>query len=340
MIVYLVVFDIDAGNKNINIDKCLGRGKTNAKPMLMRLSSLNLGDTNNQLADSEAKGLSVFSHNLTTSLQDTRILKNLDNVERFFSKPSSSNNQTKNKSNDANTKMGAYDKDISKNISVLGSDKWGTTKEKFLENDIKTNLEKETIDVSKNLFHSDDKSKSYSKDLQVPKVSVGAVLIKESFIELPRISRVSKSFHGKTSSNSNLDISSTPRRASDSVSSLTKKQDEPPETLKNIFPTSKAPKSPRRSSEAAYNKSINTDRPLVSQLSHPGPSNIAHGSNRKASLNLETKTRFTTTLVDEAEHAASVNQQSEVRLPSNDPTVTLASTHSSITHGFHVDKNK
>lgn len=337
-----------SGNQHTIIDNCLGKGN---KPVLKRLSSLNLGDSNTLLYDPDARGLSIHSNNLTTSLQDTRLLKNLDKVERFYSKPSTSANSYK--TNDAFIKPGVYDKEIqesSKNISVLGSDKWGTTKEKFLENEqfalSKTSLEKDATDFTINLLQPDEKTKcekSFSKDLQVPKVSLGAVLIKESFIEPPRISRISKSFHGKSSSSSNADISSSPRRASDSVSSLHKKQDDPPDTLKNMFPTSKAPKSPRRSSEVTFKKPVNVDRQFVTQLSQPCPSNVAHSSNRKTSLNMDSvasKNRFTTTLVGEAEHAASVNQQSEVMMDT-DPTLTLASSsQSSITHGFHVDRNK
>lgn len=359
-----------SGNKNIHTEECLGKSKNNAndKLVLKRLSSLNLNDPSNILLyDSDARGLHICSNNLNTSLQDTRLLKHIDNTDKCHNKPSTSSNNFDGHfnfskyrtNNEALAKSGLFDKEIkesSKNISVLGSDKWCTTKEKFLENEkvsdssysiSKTSFEKDTTDVSKNLLEQIDEKtkceKTISKDLQVPKVNVGAVLVKESFIEPPRMTRISKSFHGKTSSNSNLNIASAPRRASDSVPSLSNnKHEETPDTLKNIFPTSKAPKSPRRCSEVTFQKSVNVDRQFVTQLSQPCTSNVHHSSTRKASLNLDSapnKTRFTTTLVDEAEHAASLNVQSEIRI-TDDPTLTLANDESSsVTHGFQLDKS-
>lgn len=297
-------------NDNTNTNKLSGnkthtaecvKGNNIEKPILKRLSSLNLNETNITLSDNETKGLHVCTNN---------IFKN----DKY--KPSTSSDYCFNKikTNENNKE----NKDSTKNISVLGSDKWCTSKEKFLENELAT---------EKNNKQQDDK-KYEKKELQVPKVNLGTVLVKESFIEPPRMTRISNSFHGKTS-NTTVDI--TPRRASDSVPSLCK----PPDTLKNIFPTSKAPKSPRRCSEIPKS---NIEKQLVTQLSQPSSSNVTHNNTRKASLNTDsvpTKTRFTTTLVDEAEHAASVLEKEKAK---NDPSLTLAGS-CSITHGFQVDKS-
>lgn len=78
----------------------------------------------------------------------------------------------------------------------LGSDKWAQSKEKFLDN-------------------SSHSSSNNSVNLDKEACHPGTVLVKESFIEPPRISRVSRSFHGNTPKNS-LDLNAIPRRASDS----------------------------------------------------------------------------------------------------------------------------
>lgn len=305
----------DEGNNNAKNHESLGTiSNVKDKPILRRLSSLNLNDSSNILLECETRGCSN---------NNEKLLKHIENADRVLNKPSTSSTNNKYKTNQDITK---YDKEYSsKNIMVLGSDKWCTTKERFLETDgnysiAKTHLEKE-IDNGKNLLTNQDDlmkkcDKSITKDLQVPKLNVGAVLIKECFIEPPRISRISKSFHGKTS-NSNLNISSVPRRASDSVPSLCRnKHDDVSESIKNTFPTSKAPKSPRRSSEASVQKPVNVDRQFVTQLSQPCPSNVSATSVRKTSLNVESipvgKSRFTTTLVDEAEHAASVQRENKL----------------------------
>lgn len=356
--------------------------RSQAKPVLKRLSSLNLSDTNIP----EARNL---GSSLTASLQDTRLI--------------SKHNKT------------------DKNISTPGSDKWVATKEKFLENITQTDeIKTETTNV--------------------PKINLGAVLVKESFIEPPRISRVSKSFHGQ-SSNPNLDIANVPRRASDCISShkseteLQKPINELPnssrrsselgnkssnidrklftqlshpgpssfieiqkhkfepikteinqkliditsnldsvevfsqksspkkgkicpldekETLTNVFQSQKSVDFKIKTDENMVAKSspkmlkkANFDRQFVSQLSQPSSSNITHSYNRKASLNLENvagKNRFTTIKVDEAEHAASVNQTISVSLTDSsksnkiDPTLTLANSSCLVTRGFDLDK--
>lgn len=110
-----------------------------------------------------------------------------------------------------------YEKDIpnpaSVNIASSGIGKWSTNKEKFLEN---KHYEKvDNIVFGKNL--NTNSEKKVEKESELTKVKPGAVIVKESYIEPPRISRVSRSFHGKSSnSGSFLDISAIPRRASDS----------------------------------------------------------------------------------------------------------------------------
>lgn len=116
----------------------------------------------------------------------------------------------------------SYEKDIPNlniNISTTGSDKWSTNKEKFLE--IKNYNKTDNIDFGKNLNINIDKKVEKESDLIKPKP--GAVVIRESYIEPPRISRVSKSFHDKSSSSRTpINITNIPRRASDGVTSLGK----------------------------------------------------------------------------------------------------------------------
>ncbi|XP_071053987.1 inositol hexakisphosphate and diphosphoinositol-pentakisphosphate kinase isoform X4 [Onthophagus taurus] len=131
-----------------------------------------------------------------------------------------------------------------------GSDKWAHSKEKFLANSNSQKLE--------NLNY---------------KSQGGMILVKESFIEPPKINRISRSFHGQTNSVF-LDVGATsPRRASDSNNDLKK--------------------SPRRNSN--IEKSNSGVKQLLTQKSLSENKNV----------------RFVTTKVDEAEHAASVGIHSE-----------------------------
>lgn len=194
-----------------------------------------------------------------------------------------------------NTSQGSnlYEKDTissSKNLSTSGCSKWITEKEKFMDTTrnlelVKAQYTEKNIDMLKNLNIDCDKSK-ITKDpteLNTLKVASGAVIIKEKYIEPPKVTRVSRSFHGKSNTASSLDISSSPRRASDGV------------PVTNL-------KCDRDSEKGKINAA---KRKFVSQLSQPSTQNP---EDRKHSLtdNVVTKPRFTTRIVDEAEHAASI----------------------------------
>lgn len=182
-----------------------------------------------------------------------------------------------------------YEKDTSnssKNLSTAGASKWSTEKERFLETTRNLELVKaqyldRSADLLKNLNVDCEKSKvdkETSSEL-APK----PLRIKEKYIEPPKVTRVSRSFHGKSNTAGSLDIAAAPRRASDSAS------------VANLDP--EKPKAKKK---------------FVSQLSQPcGSSLKSHpqgAEGRKSSLTegAAAKPRFTTRIVDEAEHAASV----------------------------------
>ncbi|XP_019865972.2 inositol hexakisphosphate and diphosphoinositol-pentakisphosphate kinase isoform X2 [Aethina tumida] len=189
-------------------------------------------------------------------------------------------------------KCAIYDKDV-KNLASLGSDKWSTSKERFLEGKKINYVKADNVDYGKNLnIGAEKKVDKDNKDFNLLKQNPGTVLIKEGFIEPPRMSRISRSFHGKSpTSNSYLDISNnSPRRASDSVS-MTNCNANPGNALSKIEPKPQRPV-------------------FTSQLSQPcGSTNPNKGTSfRKTSLTdgLPKHPRFTTVRVDEAEHAASM----------------------------------
>lgn len=162
--------------------------------------------------------------NTLTSDNFTYNLKHVENTDRV--QPSTSKAATDFDRKDLKNIMkqsNIFEKDIpnpsSVNIACLGNDKWSTSKEKFLEN---KNYEKvDNIVFGKNL--NTNTEKKVEKENEFTKSKSGAVIIKESYIEPPRISRVSRSFHGKSSaSGSYIDISASPRRASDSPSTEAK----------------------------------------------------------------------------------------------------------------------
>lgn len=441
---------LNPGNVTSAESSTLTKNKNNSKEhvMLKRLSSLNLEPSTTMLSSPETRSLNILSNNLNSNPSHIELcshLKHIENAERIqnTSLPSTSSHRTTQLDIEGNLQKhygrfcayqkshsvadtanrntpspGMYEKDYnesSKNISGLGSDKWCTSKEKFLDSSklsepktpSKSNqynlmnevFEKKITDVAKNLNVDDVKTKcekAVSNELHVPKVNLGAVVVKESFIEPPRMTRISKSFHGKTSNSSNLNIASGPRRASDSVSSLstvaggcsggggggsnlpgqsdtstsTTQPSVPIQsaaTLKNIFP-GKVPKSPRRASDATAvvgkNKSVNVQRQFMTQLSQPCTSSSSSSSlsmlttpTRKASLNASSViegrgvNRFTTTLVDEAEHAASNwNRRAGLYNTSTTTTTitadntqqqqqTLPDSSSSVMHGFNPVDN-
>lgn len=217
-----------------------------------------------------------------------------------------------NKDKSEQKKIGIYDKDIpscSKNISNLGSDKWCTDKEKFLDSTKSIDFNRsqcpeKNLDVLKNLNIALGKTKieKEANQLNPNQIKAGAVVIKEKYIEPPRMTRISRSFHGKSpTSNSLLDIANIPRRASDGIPLTSRNLNIRPENLKP-------------------DKNINIDmdknragfrHPYLTQLSQPSGSSSRVAENkeyRKASLteNTSRNPRFTTTIVNEVEHAASV----------------------------------
>ncbi|XP_017770125.1 PREDICTED: inositol hexakisphosphate and diphosphoinositol-pentakisphosphate kinase isoform X7 [Nicrophorus vespilloides] len=201
-----------------------------------------------------------FFSNILTSPTSEK-LEHIENSDRMQQSPSTSklcnNNVSKYLDKDLKPKKNnVYDK-------CMG-DKWGVTKEKFLENS--------NANVTK------------------PKMTPGALVVRETYIEPPKINRVSRSFHGK--SNTYLDIGEAQRRASD-ISISSKVLNSQAEVANNDSRrNSNAEKSPRK---------------LVSQKSQPCGS-IEKNLSRKSSLvSIDGRNpRFKTTLVDEAEHAASM----------------------------------
>lgn len=240
---------------------------------------------------------------------------------RYCSYPQSPTIKDSNKNSTSSFRVApsVYDKDYSesvKNISVVGIEKKNTCKEKLIldsgtsENKLpsKSNqfnlmnevFEKKSSDVSKNLNVDEGKikvEKSVPNELQLP----GSVVIKESFIEPPRISRVSKSFHGKTSNSSCLNMAATPRRASDSVTSPSSSSSSQP-PIKNVL-------CQKTGDQSETAKITNVNRQFTTQLSQPCGSTVPIPPPvvRKSSLSERggASSRFTTTRVAEAEHVAS-----------------------------------
>lgn len=219
--------------------------------------------------------------------------------------------------------LNAYDKELTgsnKNISILGSDKWCTSKEKFLENNTKSFRKTDDGGGSGGGVTSIDSTET-DLSSSITKLNTRTVLVKEHYIEPPRITRVSRSFHGTKSDTGGgyLDISVTPRRASEGVS--------PPNCCDvgmNAYQELMVAATSSRHRNNVMDKfktNNSSSRPqFISQLSQPcgGSLKSPNLSCRKGSLNdsgsvrqpqLSTHhitKRFTTTLVNEAEHAASV----------------------------------
>lgn len=231
--------------------------------------------------------INVYTNILHSSTSD-----NLKHIENFDRSPSSSSriyNDFERERKDFKNftkKSNIYDKEISsssKNISALGSDKWCTSKEKFLDN---------TLSLTNEFIVPEETTTT---------LNPGTVLVKEHFIDPPRMNRVSRSFHGKSSTSSSfLDISAVPRRASEGIPLTSRNLNSLPENLHSTGET-------RRKCCATR-----SGRPqFLTQMSQPSTStSFQHSAQnfRKASLTDPgiAKMRFTTTLVDEAEHAASV----------------------------------
>lgn len=140
--------------------------------------------------------------------------------------------------------------------------------------------------ASKEAFFDFPNPKVTDASLQLTIKKPGSVVIKEGFIETPKLSQISKSFHGMSSADSSfLNTTNVPRRASDG-SSFTSKNKQ----LESSFYSSES-----------FDKEVPSPRPqLVSRTSLPG-SFKSLDSNSKSRKSSGSKTRFTTTLVDEEE---------------------------------------
>ncbi|XP_074035912.1 inositol hexakisphosphate and diphosphoinositol-pentakisphosphate kinase isoform X13 [Leptinotarsa decemlineata] len=249
-----------------------------------------------------AANINVCSNVLFSPTSDNYNLKHVENTDRTQAQSSRIVNEfDKNDLKNIIKKSNIFEKAIPNsnvNLASPSSDKWSTTKEKFLDN---KNFEKtDNIDFGKNL--NTNIEKKVEKESELARAKPGTVVIKESFIDPPRISRVSKSFHGKSTTKSYAqDICNSLRRSSDGP--ITK-------VLNNPINFSEAQNfygaKPKSNAEKFSNRPH-----FFSQLSQPSGSSSAMSTThcRKASLS-ETSTvksqRFTTTRVDEAEHAASV----------------------------------
>ena len=219
----------------------------------------------------------------TNVLYPERRLQHVENVDRRQNRPKVE------RSFDADPQSfrGAYGKEMpvySKNVSGFGSDKWCTSKEKFLENVSGENSSKVEEKVE--------------KGGSPPRASRGSVVIKEGYIEPPKINRISRSFHGNSGNGHPRDVSGiVTRRASDV-----------PLANKNFRPDCRPHKATVARKNSNVEKANVTDvgqltahkfqRCAGSSISDEVESIVEHVASKNP--------RFTTTLVDEAEHAASV----------------------------------
>ncbi|XP_063908216.1 inositol hexakisphosphate and diphosphoinositol-pentakisphosphate kinase 2-like isoform X14 [Zophobas morio] len=290
-----------------DIDSCfLGDEHGIESPMSLPCNMITSMTENNLLCQGSitpkvispmSTNINICTNILHPSNSDNISLKHIENIDRM--QPSSSRiynefDRTRDFKN-FTKKSNIYDKDLpctSKNLVALGSDKWCTTKEKFLEATF-------TPDSS-------EKKQPFEKTGE-PKPNPGTVVVKEHYIEPPRMTRISRSFHGKSpTSSSFLDISgSAPRRASEGIPLTSRSLNLQPDTLKQDFPSSSGGSRRKSSLEKR------SGRPqFVTQLSQPcGSTMPSPGLGlRKTSLTDVGvgKKRFTTTLVDEAEHAAAM----------------------------------
>ncbi|CAG9837441.1 unnamed protein product [Diabrotica balteata] len=176
---------------------------------------------------------------------------------------------------------------ISIDVPITGSDKWSASKEQFLEN----------RSVKRAVSVDCDKIMKLEQEQDQTKIKPGAVLVKEKYIEPLTLSRVSRSFHGKSSiSNSFLDINNTHRRASDSpigstsTTSFMTQDIKPEPSMDKVKSIVKQKSLSNAATQYSTKKCAPETSKSVSELSHIGTKSQ----------------RFTTTRVDEAEHAASV----------------------------------
>ncbi|KAJ8951231.1 hypothetical protein NQ318_010259 [Aromia moschata] len=281
--------------------------------------------------------VNICTNVLHSPTTDGYILKHVENVERVQPSTSRIINEfdRKDLKNIIRKSSQSFEKDIPSlnvNISGLGSDKWSTTKEKFLES--KNYGKTDNIDFGKNLNLNVEKKVEKDNELMKAK-SPGTVMVRESFIEPPRISRVSRSFHGKSpGGKTHLDAANILRRASDGES-LPDKHSTAQEGQNGAKPKSSSERT--RSSKKP---------PFVTQLSQPcGTSLMSIASQpRKTSLSeaAPKAPRFITTRVDEAEHAASMGLTFVPRVNSDlqgSVGQTSLASDSEATSAFHLSRS-
>lgn len=246
--------------------------------------------------------ISVYNNILRSN--DYYNMKPISNIKRAHSLYTKTSDMNPSDLKNLVMDFSKFEKDVSStntnvNIANVGCLKWSTSKEKFF--DITKDNKTENIDFGKNLNTGATKKLEKDTDL-LTKLTPGTILVKETYIEPPKISRVSRSFHGKSpTSNSYLDICGVPRRASD-IPFSSRTQNEATggfSKLEGVFIG--------KGTEAGMR-----NRPqFLTQMSQPcGESSRVSGTMpRKTSLTTESASkhpRFTTTKVDEAEHAASI----------------------------------
>lgn len=153
--------------------------------------------------------VNIYSNDLE-KLQSVKVkpVSNIKRAQSLYAKKSEGGNETIDIRNLVKD-FSKFDKDASasncNNMTNVGCLKWSTSKEKFF--DITRDCKTDNIELGKNLNTGIVK--------KVDKLNPGSILVKESFIDPPKISRVSRSFHGNSSAGSHLDISNVWRRASD-----------------------------------------------------------------------------------------------------------------------------
>ncbi|XP_060536296.1 inositol hexakisphosphate and diphosphoinositol-pentakisphosphate kinase isoform X3 [Cylas formicarius] len=245
-----------------------------------------------KIMSSLSSNVNVCTNDLTK--MDLYNLKPVDNSVRAQCSSSSGTDGNKIDIGDLIKDFGIFEKDQSSaNVNVSNATylKWKTNKEKFMDKSLESKTD--NIDFGKNL--NTGRTKNIEKDNELlTKLTPGATVVKESYIEPPKIGRVSKSYHGKSAATgSYIYATNTIRRASDS------------ESL-----TGKMSKESQNESKFKDGNEIFRSKPqFMTQRSQPCDDSFRiTNSFRKTSLTegVSRNARFTTTRVDEAEHAASV----------------------------------
>lgn len=174
--------------------------------------------------------------------------------------------------------------------SVIMANENGT-----LTHSIGTNTNADKCCLKREKLMNEPSSSRCTEDGNCLSRNCGTVIIKESYIEPPRINRISHSFHGKTLKNcTQEDILNKYRRASDNPLNYTSSVSQP-SNLNN-----------------QSNEKIKfTRHKFLTQLSQPNDVTVCKKNkddHRKSSLTNEAakSMRFTTVKVDEATHALSV----------------------------------